>query len=214
MSNQSHKGCVISCKCGKSEITLADGKAKLKLQCGCMDCRQALEYGFINGGVRPDPLPELYYMPSELTGVRGKDFMKAFRLREDDPNVTGMSTRIYCTECYSILGADHPAYQSNVFVNFPKHCENSGDLSAPLSAYVMMTDYSENIGPLPTEDIPLFTTFRFQQEAERFFAMPVIADAFCARTEPLKGITFSQLVDELEPVTVLGLEKGEKLGQD
>ena len=121
MSNQLQKGCLINCKCGKSGLTLVDGKAKLKVQCGCTDCRQALEYGFVNGGVKPDPLPELYYMVSDITDVRGKDFMKAFRLREDDPSGVGMSTRIYCTQCYSILGVDHPVYQSNVFLNYPFH---------------------------------------------------------------------------------------------
>src|SRR5215472_10910200 len=46
----------ISCKCGVCELTLADGKSTVSFLCGCEDCRQALQWGFKNGGVEPDPL--------------------------------------------------------------------------------------------------------------------------------------------------------------
>ena len=35
---------VIECKCGSSALTVADGKAILYFQCGCEDCRQALQW--------------------------------------------------------------------------------------------------------------------------------------------------------------------------
>ena len=202
---------VIECTCGTCSITLADGKAKLKFQCGCEDCRQALQYGHSHGGVKPDSLPELYYMSSDIVEVHGKELMKAFQLRDEDPDILGMSTRIYCTECYSIIGVDHPIYEDNVFLNFPKHCTNGGDLSVPLTAYVNMIDYTEEIGPLPTEDVPLFTTGRFQQELDRIFDIPVVADTFKPREIPLEGITLSKLIQDLGPVTMLGLEKGKEL---
>ena len=202
---------VIECTCGKCSITLADGKAKLKFQCGCEDCRQALQYGHSLGGVKPDPLPELYYMSSDIIEVRGKEFMKAFQLRDDDPDILGMSTRIYCTECYSIIGVDHPIYEDNVFLNFPKHCTNGGDLSVPLTAYINMIDYTEEIGPLPTEDVPLFTTGRFQQELDRIFDIPAVANTFKPRETPLEGIALSRLIQDLDSVTVIGLEKGKEL---
>ena len=74
-----------------------------------------------------------------------------------------------------------------------------------------MIDYSEEIGPLPTENVPLFTTGRFQQELDRIFDIPVVADTFRAREAPLEGITLSQLIQDLGPVTLLGLEKGKAL---
>ena len=202
---------VIECTCGKCSITLADGKAKLKFQCGCEDCRQALQYGHAHGGAKPDPLPELYYMASDIIEVRGKKFMKAFQLRDEDPDILGMSTRIYCTECYSIIGIDHPIYEDNVFLNFPKHCTNGGDLSVPLTAYINMIDYTEEIGPLPTEDVPLFTTGRFQQELDRIFDIPAVANTFKPRETPLEGIALSRLIQDLDSVTVIGLEKGNEL---
>jgi len=198
----------INCKCGKCGITLADGKAQLKFKCGCQDCRQALEWGHSRGAIKPDPLPDLLYMPSDIIDVRGKDFMQSYQLRNDDPSLLGMSRRIYCTECYSMIGVDHPAYEDNVFLNFPKHCENAGDLSISLTAYVMMVDYTEEIGPMPTEDVPLFTTLRFEQEADRIFGIPAVAKAFSPREVPLEGITFSALIEETGGTEILDFEAG------
>ena len=198
------KEAVIECKCGSSALTVADGKAILHVQCGCEDCRQALQWGRMKGGVEPDPLPRLYYLRSDIVDVKGKDYMKAFKIRAD-----GRSTRIFCINCYSVLGVDHPVYQSNVFLNFPKHCNNGGDLSIPLVAYVHMIDYSDDIGPLPTEDVPLFVTNRFQQERQRKFAIPEFANTFKEPTEPIRGMTLTSLIESLGPVTVLDLVKGE-----
>ena len=182
MMDDNIKEAVIECKCGSSALTVADGKAILYLQCGCEDCRQALQWGHMKGGVEPDPLPRLYYLRSDIVDVKGKDYMKAFKLRED-----GRSTRISCIKCYSVLGVDHPAYQSNVFLNFPKHCNNGGDLSIPLVAYVNMFDYSDDIGPLPTEDVPLFVTTRFPQERQRLFSLHEVANAIKKPAEPIRG---------------------------
>src|SRR5215472_110729 len=71
----------ISCKCGACELTLADGKSTVSFLCGCEDCRQALQWGFINGGVKPDPLPRLYYMRSDIIGVKGRNKMIVVKLR-------------------------------------------------------------------------------------------------------------------------------------
>src|SRR5215831_416416 len=51
----------ISCKCGVCELTLADGKSTVSFLCSCEDCRQTLQWGFKNGGVKPDSLPRGYY---------------------------------------------------------------------------------------------------------------------------------------------------------
>jgi len=167
-----------------------------------------LEWGHSRGAIKPDPLPDLLYMPSDIIDVRGKDFMQSYQLRNDDPSLLGMSRRIYCTECYSMIGVDHPAYEDNVFLNFPKHCENAVDLSISVTAYVMMVDYTEEIGPMPTEDVPLFTTLRFEQEADRIFGIPAVAKAFSPREVPLEGITFSALIEETGGTEILDFEAG------
>jgi hypothetical protein len=204
MSSYEKIGAKISCKCGACELTLADGKSILSFLCGCEDCRQALQWGFKNGGAKPNPLPRLYYMRSDITDVKGRDKMVALKLRED-----GHSTRIYCTSCYSILGVDHPNYRNNIFLSFPEHCIHKGDLTAPLTAMVNMIDYSEKIGPLPVEEVPVFHTFRgFPQERARLLSIPAVANAYRDPTEPLEGITMNALIQSLGPVLVLNLEKG------
>lgn len=171
--------------------------------CGCEDCRQALQWGFTKREVKPDPLARAYYMRSDIIDVKGRDQMIAVKLRKD-----GRSTRVYCKNCYSILGTDNPAYRNNIFANFPKHCTNTGDLTVPLTAIVHMIDYSEGIGPLPAEEVPVFHTFRFPQERQRLYSIPAVANAFRERTEPARGITMRALVESLGPPLVLNLEKG------
>lgn len=197
------KEAVIECKCGSAALTIADGKAILCLECGCEDCRQALQWAYKHGGVEPDPLSRLYYMRSDIVDIKGREHMRAFKLRKD-----GRSTRIHCLKCYSVLGVDHPVYQSNVFLNFAKYCNNGGNLSTPLAAYINMIDYSDD-EPFPTEDVPLFVSTRFPQERERFLSISAVRNAFKKPTESIKGITLTSLIENLGPVTVLELEKGE-----
>ena len=65
--------------------------------------------------VKPDQLPHLYYIPADIISIKGKEFMSAYKLRED-----GRSIRLYCNQCWSLIAVEHPAYQSNVFLYFAK----------------------------------------------------------------------------------------------
>ena len=130
--------------------------------------------------------------------------MKAYKLRS-----TGKSTRIYCSQCYSVLGVDHPTYQNNVFLNFPDHCTNHGVLSRALSAYLAMSDYSAAIGPLPTEDVPLFVSTDSAPERQRFLSLPDVANSFKEPSGPPSGLTLASLIKSLGAVTILNLTKGD-----
>ena len=198
----------INCKCGKCGITIADGKAKLYFQCGCEDCRQALSWGYAHGGIKPKPLPKLYYMSADIIDIRGQEHMKSYQLRNEAPGLLGVSRRVYCIECYSVIGVDHPTYEEAVFLNFPEHSNNQGDLSVPLTAYIMMNDYTEAIGPMPMEDVPLFTTLRFKQEEDRAFAITAVSAAFTRRKKARDGISFTELIDQIGGTVILGLEPG------
>jgi hypothetical protein len=196
----------IACTCGACELALADGRATLHMLCGCEDCRQALQWGYKNGGTKPAPLPKIYYMRSDIIGVKGRDKMAVVKLRED-----GAVRRVYCTNCYSILGHVHALFNNNVFGNFVEHCVNSGDLTAPLSVILFMNDYPESIGPIPVENAPVFHSLRFPQEVNRLFSIAAVANSFKPPTEPTKGITMGALMESLGPPLVLNLEKGKDL---
>ena len=144
----------IGCQCGKCEITVADNRAVQYFRCGCEDCRQGIEWGAVKSTVTPDQLPHGYYIPADIISIKGKEFMSAYKLRED-----GRSIRLYCNQCWSMIAIDHPAYQSNVFYIFPKHCVAECDLSVPLTAILFMKDYPKDYQSPPEDDVPLFYSF-------------------------------------------------------
>ena len=131
---------------------------------------------------------------------KGKKHLQAFQLRENTD-----STQIYCTKCWAILGVDHVNYPDSTFLNFPEFCVNTGDLSVPLSAYIMMSDYNEDIGPEPTESVPLFESLRYQQERDRLFALADPQKTFSEPDQPLAGYTFRSLLADLDPPTILNI---------
>ena len=207
------KSGTIGCSCCKCEITVADNRAVHYVRCGCEDCRQGIEWGAVKNTtkpsickVTPDQLPHLYYIPADIISIKGKEFMSAYKLRED-----GRSTRLYCNECWSLIGVDHPAYQSNVFLIFPKHCVAECDLSVPLTAILFMKDYPKDYELPPQDEVPLFYSFEYEQERNRFLSLPTVANTFKKRTDPLKGINFTALIDSLGTPKILDLEKGKRL---
>ncbi len=196
----------VACNCGKCQITLADDRATQYFRCGCEDCRQGAEWGASKGGLVPDHLPHLYYIPADIISIKGKEFMNTYKLRED-----GRSIRLYCNQCWSLMAVDHPAYQSNVFLIFPKHCNTDCDLSVTLTAIIFMKDYLKNYQPPAEDDVPLFYSFEYDQEMNRFFSLPIVSTTFKQRTNALDGINFTSLIDSLGPPKILDLEKGKRL---
>ena len=195
----------ISCKCSKCSITVSDGRIVQHFLCACEDCRQALQWCHIKGGGKPDPIPDLYYVSADIITSHGNENMGAFKLRDN-----GRSTRLYCKSCYSLIAVDHPSYKSNVLLFFPKHCRAECDSSFPPTAYIFMNDYSEDIGPLPTEDIPLFHSFKFEQERKRLAALQGVK-TFREKRVKFVGRTFASFLETLGPPTILDLEKGKNL---
>ena len=192
----------ITCYCGSCELGLAEQAATCFFRCGCNSCRQKIQFGQAKGGREFVPLPKLFYMPSVITSIKGKKHLQAFQLRENTD-----STQIYCTKCWAILGVDHVNYPDSTFLNFPEFCVNTGDLSVPLSAYIMMSDYNEDIGPEPTESVPLFESLRYQQERDRLFALADPQKTFSESDQPLAGYTFRSLLADLDPPTILNISE-------
>ena len=73
-----------------------------------------------------------------------------------------------------------------------------------------MKDYPEDYETPPEDDVPLFYSFEYKQERQRFLSLPTVANTFKRRTDPLKGINFTELVTLREP-EILNLEKGKGL---
>ena len=89
----------IKCFCGACEFILKQSPPLLSQYCGCKDCAQALRWASTKGGPKPKNLPELIYFKSDITFIRGEEFMKPYKLRE-----SGTSTRVYCKKCLAVVG--------------------------------------------------------------------------------------------------------------
>ena len=64
--------------------------------------------------------------------------------------------------------------------------------------------------PPPEDDVPLFYSFEYKQERQRFSSLPTVANTFKRRTDPLKGINFTELVNSLGEPEILNLERGKR----
>lgn len=193
----------ISCSCGQCKLTLANNRPIMSLYCACKDCRQAIKWGELRGGKAPKKLQQPVYVRSDIISVDGENLMKPFQLRNP-----AKSTRIYCTNCYSILGVNHPTYVNNVFMFFPEHCAADMDLSIKPCAVTNMLSYThEEKADLPT-NIPVFYSFSYPQERDRFFSIPEVGKAFSKPTKPAVGKTFEELIKSLGDIEILNLDIG------
>ena len=196
----------IECYCGICTLTLTDNKASCHFQCGCNSCRQKIQFAQVWGGKKCVPLPTLFLMPSQLSDAQGLQHMQAFKLREG-----GASTSVYCSKCWSIIGVDNNGYHNKIFLNFPQFCSNRGDLTLPLVAYIWMEDYNDEIGPPPTENVPLFESTRYRQEHDRCFSIPEIKMTFSEPDIPIEGYTFRAVLNQLSPPKILGIQEHEDI---
>ena len=191
----------IFCQCGACIIEIYNEKPTLHLLCGCEDCRQALEWGAINGAPRPSLLPSLFYLKSDIRKVKGRDKMNAVQLRQG-----ARSTRVYCQECYSVLGVDHPAYLNNVFMFFKNHCGTNFKLPDKAVAAIYLDDLPPNASHLIPNDIPLF--YSFPREREKFRSINAVSNSFKEPKAPPIGYSFGDLIKSLGQIQVLQLEQG------
>ena len=71
-----------------------------------------------------------------------------------------------------------------------------------------MKDYPKDYELPPDDDVSLFYSFDYKQERRRFKS--VVSNTFKKRTNPLKGINFTELFIPLGVPEILNLEKGKR----
>ena len=192
----------ISCLCGECKLTLSENRPTLSLYCACKDCTQALRWCESRGGKAPQKLPEAFYIRSDIISVEGEKFMKAFQLRD-----SALSTRVYCTKCFSIIGINRPNYLNNVFWFFPNNCHANLDLSVNPCAAIYLSSYEEGIAEIP-DHIPVFHNFDYPQELERFRSINGVKNTFREPTCSPNGITFENLIENLGEIENVNLKIG------
>ena len=189
----------ITCKCSRCKLTLNYASPNLSLLCSCKDCRQALVWGFQQGGAAPTVLPHLFYIRSDIETIDGLEFLRPFQLREN-----AKSTRVYCIKCFSILGVDHPGYKNNVFMFFKGFCNTNFDLSMKPSAAIYLKDCPEDMSYEIPEDIERIWSFT-SEESIRFRLIPEVSNSLREVVRPIKGMTFQEIIQKLPEIEVLNL---------
>ena len=193
----------ILCACGTCGLTLNDPIPKMSLLCACEDCRQAAAWAATKGGNAPRDVIRAVYFRSDFSDVRGLNNMRAVQLRDG-----GRSTRIYCKSCYACVAIDHDAYADNVFCVHIDHCSSNFDVSIEPTAAIQLCDYPGDIASMPSEQIPVFHSFRYPQELSRFRALEAVGKCFSPPPTLARGQTLRDIIAHLEPVEVLGLSQG------
>ena len=76
---------ILSCKCGQVKIEIGDPSPRMRIECGCCDCRQAMAWAQLQGGPKvPSNRPlDLWYFGNDISVATGKDKLKWFKLREN-----------------------------------------------------------------------------------------------------------------------------------
>ena len=107
----------IKCKCSDNKVVLKIGDAsiRMKLECGCCDCRQALEWAHQNGGpkLRNDRPPEVIYFGNDILVESGKENLKWFKLRDE-----GTSMRWVAECCFTTMVFVSPFYLDKIFATY------------------------------------------------------------------------------------------------
>ena len=192
----------ITCRCGKSSINLKTESVYRTLICACEDCRQALEWAHKQGGVKPNDLPKLVYVDSDIESFSGLENMAAFQLR-----MGAKSTRIYCKECFSILAVDHPGYNNERFMFFENHCSTTLDTSLKPNAVTYLDHLPEDSKEIIPSDIPQFRDLDKPDQWEEFATLLEKTASPSSVREGI-GIRLHNILDKTGHIEVLNLEPG------
>jgi len=123
----------------------------MRLECGCCDCRQALQWAEVEGGPKSPLIVDACYFLNRFTFLKGKELTKWYKLRE-----SGSSVRCVATCCKSTLMVHHPFYREKVVMVMADGCKlNLPDMSMEPVSRVQMKD-------VPTDKISLVKPFKGQ----------------------------------------------------
>lgn len=141
----------INCKCGTVQIEFDTKHDLFRLECCCHDCTAALWYATKRGGPAfpENQCLDSSWFPNAFTLVKGGDKLGAFMNFEN-----AATTRFYCTVCWSVLLADHPAYAKKlVMTQVGNYKEFEGlknvELMSPQARHFLKDLSKEQLGRLP-----------------------------------------------------------------
>jgi hypothetical protein len=142
----------IICKCGGVQIEFDARNDLFRLECCCHDCTAALRYANKRGGPAfpVNQCLDSSWFPNDFEVVKGEHKLGAFMNYQNAP-----TTRFYCTDCWSVLLADHPAYAKKlVMTQVGNYKEFKGlkdvELMSPQARHFLKDLSKEQLAALPT----------------------------------------------------------------
>jgi len=92
----------------------------------------------------------------------------------------------------------------------PDYCEQDFSTWVEPKAVIFLCDYPEETAPLPSENIPIFHTFKYPQERQRFLDITPIGESLAPPKTPAVGQTFREIIATLNNTENLALQSGDK----
>ena len=95
----------IKCQCGKVVIEVQNPNPRYRLQCGCCDCRQAVQWANLQGGPKvPNQPLDVWYFENDIKITSGKDNLKWIKLRSNGKVISKMNWHTHIKfYCYLII---------------------------------------------------------------------------------------------------------------
>ena len=134
----------LHCQCGLVTLRIGDTNPRMRLECGCCDCRQALSWAQIQGGPKlPSHRPiEAIYFGNDLLVESGKENLQWYKLREG-----GSSIRWVARCCFTTMVVYHPFYMDKIFATFSDVIRYGEDISTNVESVcrIQMKDYPKDM---------------------------------------------------------------------
>ena len=182
----------IVCQCKKCTLHLSANVIRGRILCACNDCKKVLDWSSLKKGTTHSGLAKPIFVDSDIIELEGRSHIGAFKVSKESD-----TERLYCKECYSILGTSHPSHNNNTFHFFEGQCETDLNIEQTPCVAIFLSDWedSENIS-LP-KNIPTFETLSSEKDIERFFSIEKIQEIWMKEQSP-KGKTFNAVFAEFE----------------
>ena len=191
----------VACQCGSVRLELDDLDILGSVLCGCSECRlvNTILHG-LGGPVVTSCLRAVYLKAGHFRIVETSSEPCARRLRLSARSTT---LRLFCARCRSVIAMRHSMYAESVFALPVDLVRSDFEIDCSPQAYVGMIDFDQDFG-LIDDALPLFHSFRYQQELRRFLSIARFSEIVSLHPHGSRH----PIDDELNRLPVMDLDHG------
>ncbi len=90
----------------------------------------------------------------------------------------------------------------------PDHCEQDFDTRSEPKAVINLCHYPGRLADLPSDEFPVFHTFKYPQERQRYLDISSAREVFSPPKFPAEGQTIREIIASVGEVEILDLDVG------